>query len=329
MRRRHFIVGLGGAVSGLAAGEKGARAAASAAPSSFTQFLAGVREEAEGRGIPASVLDPALGGLAPDPEVLARIAHQPEFTLSWPAYARRVITPGRIEQGRKERSRLRSLWPVLERNFGVPAGFLLGIWGIESNFGAQCGTFPAIRSLATLAYGSPRRDFFRGELLAALEILHREGFTPAMLEGSYAGALGQPQFMPSSYLRYAVDFNQDGSCDIWNDETDVLASIANFLQKAGWRPGLGWGARIAGAGSAGEKGPPRPGGESASLSRWRAEGVREAVALGPEDAPARLLIPRGSTERFLVTSNFDVIKTYNRSDFYALAVALLGERIMS
>lgn len=322
MRRRHFMGGLAGLGGGLGSGPGRAWADGPADPG-FAGFLTGVRAEAERAGIPREMLDTALSGLSPDPEVLALMAHQPEFTLSWPVYARRALSPARVRQGRAAYGRLRPLWPVLARDFGVPPALLLGIWGLESNYGESCGDFPAIRSLATLAYGTARREFFRGELLAALEIIHRQGFAPAVLRGSYAGALGQPQFMPSSYLRYGVDFDQDGSCDIWHDEADVLASIANFLKSKGWDPALRWGARIAS-----RQGAPVPEGAPAPLAVWRRAGIGEAARLGPAGAAARLVRPRGGEEVFLVTSNFDIIKAYNHSDFYALAVALLGERII-
>ncbi len=342
MQRRDFLTGLGVGLGGLLGGAGLPFHPASAAPNDaapngvapndangadFARFLATVRAEGAARGLPAAVLDAALGGLTPDPQVLALIAHQPEFTLPWPVYAGRAISPARIAAGRAARRRVAPLLPVLERDFGVPSAILLGIWGIESNYGATPGNFPAIRSLATLAYGSARPAFFRAELFAALEIIRRQGLSPATLAGSYAGALGQPQFMPSAYLRYAVDFNQDGSADIWHDEADVLASIANYLKDNGWTPGLAWGAPLAAgappAGSAASSGQTGP----LPLAVWRARGVREAARLGSPEAKARLLLPRGGQKPFLVTANFDVIKEYNHSDFYALAVALLGERI--
>jgi len=215
---------------------------------------------------------------------------------------------------------------VRER-FGVDPGVITGIWGLESNFGAGMGDFHVVEALATLAWEGRRASFFRGELLAALRILDHGDVTPGRMLGSYAGAMGQPQFMPSSYLSYAVDFEGHGRRDIWTSRPDVFGSIANYLARSGWRAGESWGQPVAlGAGlerAAGGRDDRRPVGE------WLRLGVRPADGrpLARPDVPAALVQPDGAGgEAFLVYANFGAIRRYNPSDFYALAVGLLGDR---
>ena len=311
-------------------------APASAAPG-FSAFLAGVRAEAAARGIAPGVLSAALGGLAPDPKVLKLDRHQPEFTMTWAHYSALLITRTRIDAGRAAYRAHRALFHQIATRFGVAPGPILGIWGLESNYGATTGNFGVVDALATLAWGSGRKTFFRNELIAALRILNTGDITPAQMTGSWAGAMGQPQFMPSAYLHYAVDITGTGRRDIWHSVPDVLASIANYLAGSGWRRGQGWGVPavvlpgFAGAGT-------RP--EAA----WRQLGVVPMGAPGgaPGSAPGgapggavppgplALVRPAGTTgPAYLVGSNFAAIRRYNPSDFYALVVGLLGDRIVA
>jgi peptidoglycan lytic transglycosylase B len=214
--------------------------------------------------------------------------------------------------------------------FGVDPGVVAGIWGLESSFGTGMGDFHVVEALATLAWEARRAGFFRGELLAALRILQHGDVTPAHMLGSYAGAMGQPQFMPSSYLRYAVDFEGHGRRDIWTSRPDVLGSIANYLAQSGWRGGEQWGqpvslpARFDTAATGREI--QRPVGE------WMRLGVRAADgrSLAHADVPAAMLLPDGGAgDAFLVYANFAAIRRYNPSDYYALVVGLLGDAVVA
>ena len=305
-------------------------AAAADGPGGFAGFLDGVWAEARGRGIAPGVLAAALDGLVPNQGVLARERHQPEFTMTWAHYQALLITPTRIAAGQAAYRAYQPLFAAVARRFGVGPGVILGIWGIESSFGASSGGFRVVDALATLAWASGRPAFFRAELMDALHILNDGDITAPGMTGSYAGAMGQPQFMPSSYLHYAVDFTGDGRRNIWTSVPDVLASIANYLARNGWRPGPGWGAPavVAAADTTLLGGPPR------SLAGWRRLGVapedRTASRRLPPDAPLSLVRPDGPAgPAFLVTADFAAIRRYNPSDFYALAVGLLGDRILA
>ena len=302
-------------------------AVAGVGPGGFAGFLAGVRAEARQRGISPRVLDAALDGLRPNQDVLARERHQPEFTMTWARYQALLVTPARIAAGRVAWREHRALFASVARRYGVGPGVILGIWGIESNFGTTTGQFRVVDALATLAWASGRTRFFRAELLDALRILDHHDVTAAGMTGSYAGAMGQPQFMPSSYLRYAVDFTGDGRRNIWTNVPDVLGSIANYLARNGWRPGQEWGmaVRVPAADATLLGGPAR------ALEAWRARGVVPEAGgrLPPAEAPLSLVRPDGPAgPGFLVTGNFAAIRRYNPSDFYALAVGLLGDGIL-
>jgi membrane-bound lytic murein transglycosylase B len=266
--------------------------------------------------------------VSPNQKVLDRDRHQPEFTMTWERYKTLVINDQRIANGRDVVARERPLFRQVEERFGVGPGVIAGIWGLESGFGAATGDFHVIEALATLAWDGRRASFFRGELMAALKILENGDIAPTKMTGSYAGAMGQPQFMPSSYLRYAVDFEGHGKRDIWNSRPDVLGSIANYLAKSGWRAGEGWGQQVVL--------PPNFDISSASrdivrpLGDWIRLGVRptgSAWRAGP-DRPSAIVAPDGATgDAFAVHANFKAIRRYNPSDFYAIAVGLIGDRV--
>ncbi|HVC60771.1 MAG TPA: lytic murein transglycosylase [Acetobacteraceae bacterium] len=303
---------------------------AQAAPDSFAGFLVRLRAEAGRLGISAVTLDRALAGLAPNAKVLERDRHQPEFTLTWAQYRALLITDKRIETGRAAVRDNRTLLAAVRARFGVGPAPVAGIWGVESSFGAQTGDFHVVDALATLAWDGRRASFFRPELIAALKILDHGDVTPTRMTGSYAGAMGQPQFMPTSYLRYAVDFAGDGRRDIWTNRADVLASIANYLARSGWRAGQTWGQAVilpAGFGTAAAgRQVRRP------LDDWARQGVRPLQ--GPwratAETSAAMLLPDGAGgEAFVVYPNFGAIRRYNPSDFYALAVGLLGDTLVA
>ena len=298
-------------------------ARARAAPSSFAAFLATLRADAGRAGISKATLDRALAGIAPNAKVLERDRHQPEFTMTWSQYRALLITDKRIDAGRAAVRANHALLSQVHARYTVPPGVITGIWGLESSFGTQTGDFHVVEALATLAWEGRRASFFHSELIAALRILDHADVTPGRMTGSYAGAMGQPQFMPSSFYTYAVDFTGDGRRDIWTSVPDVLASIANYLARSGWRRGLTWGYEVV-----------LPHGfdyrsSHGSFVEWMRRGVRRADGGAlPRTGDGFLLFPSGAGgPAFLVTANFNVIKLYNNSDVYALAVGHLGDRM--
>ena len=304
-------------------------AGAQAASGTFAAFLDGLRADARKAGIAPATFDRAFAGVVPNQKVLERDRHQPEFTMTWARYRALVIGEQRIVNGREAVARERTLLRRVEERFGVGPGVVAGIWGLESSFGTQTGDFRVIEALATLAWDGRRAAFFRGELMAALKILDHGDIAPGKMTGSYAGAMGQPQFMPSSYLRYAVDFEGHGKRDIWNSRADVLGSIANYLANSGWRSGEGWGQQVTLPPgfdfSASGRDAMRP------LGDWARQNVRPLGGAwrAGSDMPAAIIAPDGAGgEAFVVHANFKAIRRYNPSDFYALAVGLIGDRII-
>jgi membrane-bound lytic murein transglycosylase B len=303
---------------------------ARAATDSFQGFLVGLRAEARRSGIAAATLDRAFAGVQPNPKVLERDRHQPEFTMAWAQYRTLLITDQRIANGRAAWQQNRLLFGRVQDRFGVEPGVIVGIWGLESSFGTGMGDFHVVEALATLAWEGRRAGFFRGELIAALHILDNGDVTPARMTGSYAGAMGQPQFMPSSYLRYAVDFEGHGRRDIWSSKPDVLGSIANYLARSGWRSGEPWGQPVALPNNFNTSSTGRD--NRRSVDEWTRLGVRSADGrpLARADAPAAVILPDGAGgEAFLVYANFAAIRRYNPSDYYALVVGLLGDMIVA
>ena len=305
-----------------------AQAAFAAPGGSFQDFVAGVKADARRAGISQITLDQAFVGVVANQKVLEKDRHQPEFTMTWERYKTLVINDQRIANGRDVVARERTLFHQVEQRFGVSPGVIAGIWGLESGFGAATGAYRVIEALATLAWDGRRASFFRGELMAALKILENGDIAPAKMTGSYAGAMGQPQFMPSSYLRYAVDFENHGKRDIWTSKPEVLGSIGNYLQKSGWRAGEGWGQpAILPSGfdlSAAGRDNMRP------LSDWARAGVRPMGGAwrAGNDRPAAVVAPDGITgDAFVVYANFKAIRRYNPSDFYAIAVGTIGDRV--
>ena len=300
-----------------------------AAPDSFQSFLARLRADAQRAGISSATLTRALANLQPNQLVLDRYNHQPEFTLTWAQYRARLITDQRIANGRVAYQQNRAVFGQVQDRYAVEPGVIIGIWGLESSFGTGMGDFHVVDALATLAWEGRRAAFFRGELMAALHILDHGDVAPAHMMGSYAGAMGQPQFMPSSYLRYAVDFEGNGRRDIWTSKPDVLASIANYLQQSGWRGGDSWGQPvILPPGFAGETGRDA----KRSVAEWMRLGVRAGSnrPLPRPDTQAAVVQPDGpGTEAFLVYGNFAAIRRYNPSDYYALTVGLLGDSVVT
>jgi membrane-bound lytic murein transglycosylase B len=301
-----------------------------AAPDGFQNFLTGLRAEARRAGISPATLDHAFVGVQPNQKVLERALHPPEFTMTWAQYRAMLITDQRIANGRAAYAQNRALLQRVRERFGVDPGVITGIWGLESSFGAGMGDFHVIEALATLAWEGRRTSFFRSELIAALRILDHGDISPAHMLGSYAGAMGQPQFMPSSYLRYAVDFEGHGRRDIWTSKPDVLGSIANYLAQSGWRGGESWGQPVTLPASFDRVATGRD--ERRPLAEWTRLGVRPADgrSLPRSDVSAAVVQPDGpGGEAFLVYANFVAIRRYNPSDYYALVVGLLGDAIVT
>src|SRR4051794_29363066 len=213
-------------------------------PPPFDEWLAGVRAEAITRGIRPEVVEQALAGIEPVPQILERDRSQAEFTLDLETYLKRRLTPLTVRTAQQMYSRHRELLGRIGEQYGINPRIVVAVWGLESNFGRFAGVRPTIPTLATLAYDPRRGGMFRSELFSALEILNRGDITIDRLKGSWAGALGQPQFMPSSYLEYAQDFDGDGRRDIWSSDADVFASIAYYMQRHGWSAGESWGAEV-------------------------------------------------------------------------------------
>ncbi|MDD2878606.1 MAG: lytic murein transglycosylase [Acidiphilium sp.] len=293
----------------------------------FSGFLTGLGSRARQQGVPDSIIDQALGGLTPNAQVIHLDGHQPEFTLTWAQYSARVVTPARIKDGHAKQAQLRPIFADIRQRFGVAAAPIMGIWGIETDFGVIQGDFQVIDSLATLAWFR-NSTFFANEAIAAMKIAARGDAPLPRLIGSWAGAMGQPQFMPSVYLTTAINFSGRGTPNIWTSVPDTMASIANYLHKARWVPGLpssepvlipsGFNAALAGRD------------HHLPLARWQAMGLHRFANAAPlpPATEASLLLPDGPTgAAYLVYANFTAIRRYNPSDLYALAVGELGRLI--
>ena len=311
-----------------------------ASRASFTEFLAGVHTEALERGIRQEILDAALAGVEePLAVVIERDRTQAESVLPLETYIARRLTPKAIAAAQNGLAKQRGLLKEVAARYGVPPEILVAVWGIESNFGRFTGIRPTISALATLAWDQRRPTLFRGELFAALEILNHGDVDVSQLRGSWAGAMGQVQFMPSSYLKFAEDSDGDGRRDIWTSAPDVFASIANYLKGHGWTAGQAWGREVVVSTEAAEKiaatVAQRAGTCKATREmtvalpekEWRQLGVRlSAGAPLPAGGPDAAMVS-GAKRHFLVYQNYDALLEYNCSHAYAASVGLLANRI--
>jgi membrane-bound lytic murein transglycosylase B len=290
---------------------------------SFAAFLDGLWPDAAKAGISRTTFDAAFAGLTPDLAVIGAMRHAPEYGKPFGAYLASLASPGRIAGGLRKSAQWAVTLRAVEQKFGVDQSILVSIWGVESSFGDGEEPWDVFRSLATLAHARLQHPLFRDELLSALTVLQSGRIPRHEFLGSYAGAMGQPQFLPSSYLKYAVDFDGDGKADIWRSVPDVLASIANYLEKSGWQPGVRWGFEVT-----------VPPDFDYRLSRgafaeWTRRGVMRTDG-GPLPASGNAIVffPSGAGgPAFLVTDNFVVLKRFNNSDAYALAVGVLADRL--
>lgn len=322
--RRSFLLGAVAVLSSFSAGT-------GLADSGFNRWISTFKKTALANGVTAATFDHAFKGIkAPDPDVLEKAAKQPEFSETAWSYFDNRVNEDTITRGRTEAKRWARWLSVIERNFGVPPSILLAIWSMETNYGEAMKRVDimkdTIRSLATLAYASPRRaKYARTQLIMALKILQQGDIDRRHFSGSWAGAMGHTQFIPTSYMRYAVDIDGDNRRDIWNSVPDALASTANLLQKNGWQRGRTWGYEVV----LPHQKNKFPGGFQ-TLSQWEKMGLKRTngKAFPYPSTTATLKLPQGrGGPVFLVTKNFFVLKRYNNADRYALAVGLLADQI--
>ena len=293
---------------------------------SFEQWREHMRGKAVQAGITAQLFDRAFAGVTPDPAVVKADGAQPEFTRPVWEYLEGAISPVRVRKGQALLGEHAATLAAIEQRYGVDRETLVAIWGMESNFGQFMGNNSVIRSLATLAYEGRRPQFAEDQLLAALQILQSGDIDVGGMRGSWAGAMGQTQFIPTTYLSHAVDFDGDGRRDIWNSSADALASAAHYLHAAGWQQGRAWGIQVT-----------LPSGFDYALAdstirktyaQWQALGVKGTPTRVAADDAGYLLLPAGHRgPAFLVFRNFAAILRYNNSSSYALAVGLLGQRL--
>ena len=301
---------------------------ASTPQSGLDQWIAGFRPRALAAGIAPATFDRAFQGIRYNADVIERDRNQAEFTRTLWDYLDRAVSDLRVENGKAALARHRRTLDRLEATHGVPAEVVAAIWGLESSYGANRGDIPVIEALATLAHDGRRGAFFEAQLIDALRILQSGDVDPAAFTGSWAGAMGHTQFIPSSFHAFAVDFDGDGRRDIWSDDpTDALASTAAYLARSGWQPGLPWGIEVTLPSDidymlAGN-------GQAQPIADWAALGLRDARGGPlPEIGPAELLLPAGAQgAAFLITPNFRAIERYNAADAYVIAVGHLSDRL--
>ncbi|WP_424930922.1 lytic murein transglycosylase [Amaricoccus macauensis] len=297
-------------------------------PESFRAWKSGFRSRAIAQGIQPSVFDAAFRGVGVNSEVMRLDSRQAEFTKPIWEYLDSAASPDRVTNGRARRAEYASTMAAIEQTYGVDSDTVLAIWGMETNYGTYRGDIPVIESLATLAYEGRRKSFAEDQLIAALKIIQAGDTQPANMIGSWAGAMGHTQFIPTSYLSYAVDFNGDGRRDVWSDSpVDALASAANYLSRAGWQSGAPWGMEV--RLPAGFNYALADDSNRRSVSQWRTAGVRTMNGTTlPDYGPAAIIAPAGARgPAFIVYQNFYVIKRYNNATSYALGVGHLGDRI--
>jgi len=289
----------------------------------FDTYIRRLWPQAEQRGITRATFDLAFRGMQPDASVIALTQRQAEYGRPVAAYISSAVSASRLAGGAQQLAKWADTLAAVEKRYGVDRHILVAIWGLETGYGAAPGGKDIIRSLVTLAASGYREEFCRDELLHALKILQEGHIAREKMTGSWAGAMGLPQFIPSSFMRFAVDFSGDGKRDIWTNVPDVLGSIANYFKLNGWQPGLPWGFEAL-----------VPKGfdyrrSRASYAEWQKLGLRRADGGAfPAQGDAVLLFPAGARgPGFLVTGNFVAIKRYNNSDAYALAIAHLADRL--
>jgi lytic murein transglycosylase len=289
----------------------------------FAAFTAKLWPDAQAKGVTRTTFDVAMQGITPDQRVIAATKRQPEYGKPFGEYVNAIVNKRRIADGELKAKQWAKTFDAVETRFGVERWTLLALWGIESDFGAEKDRWDVFRSLATLAYVGYRDPYFRNELIVAMRIMQKERFARSRMVSSWAGAMGQTQFMPSNVADYAIDFDGDGQSDLWTNVPDILGSTANYLRKENWKKGLPWGFEVL---------LPKDFDLMHShdnFSGWRKLGLRRADGKPfPNDGNGILFFPAGAKgPAFIVTENFDVLKEYNNSDAYAVAVGHLADRL--
>jgi membrane-bound lytic murein transglycosylase B len=298
------------------------------AQTDFSQCLARLERTALDSGISTGTVERVLPNVEPRESVIESDRNQPEFLATFADYLGRRATNERITQGRALYAEHRSLLDELTRQYGVPGHYIVSFWGLETNYGRYLGNVPVFDSLSALACDARRSEFFTEQFVNALEIVDRGDVEPDVMRGSWAGAMGQTQFMPSSYLRHAVDGDGDGRVDLWNSTPDALTSAANFLRNIGWQSGFRWGREVLlpegfDYALAGRD-------ERRDLREWRGIGITDVAGrpLAGLDIQAAIVVPSGQRgPAFVIYDNFDVIMRWNRSEYFALTVGHLADRI--
>lgn len=293
----------------------------------WTSWLADVRQEALAQGISPTVFEQAFAGVhEPSRKVKGLARSQPEHRLTFSKYRNSRVDPYRIIIGRKEYERNHAVLTQIGKEYGVDPCFIVSFWGLESSYGSYMGNFPVIPSLATLAYDSNRPAFFRKELFLALHILNDGHVSLAQFKGEWAGASGQPQFLPSSWVKYAVDYDGDGRKDIWGSKPDVFASIANYMKKNGWQTGEPWAVYVKLPANFDMKLEGKT--TVKPVSEWNAMGIRteDGQPLPYENLHASIVKPLGGPV-FLAYPNYKMILHYNNSIYYAGAIGYLADKI--
>ncbi len=301
----------------------GVSAPAQAQEPSFAAFVRALWPDAQAKGITRPNFDLAMKGVTPDPRVIAATKRQPEYGKPVGAYINDAVSAGRIKRGHAKAKEWTKIFDAVEKKFAVERWVLLALWGMETDYGAARDKWDVFRSLATLAFVRYRHPYFRNELIIAMLIMQDNHFARDKMVSSWAGAMGQTQFMPTNVIDFAVDFSGDGKSDIWTNVPDVLASTGNYLHKGNWKHGLSWGFEVT-----------IPKGfdymkSRASFADWEKLGVRRADGKPfPPSGAGILFFPSGANgPAFIATENYAVLKEYNNSDAYAIAVGHLADRI--
>ena len=300
-----------------------------ASATTFDSWLSDFEKEAITKGISPLTLEKAFKSVKPIPRVIELDRRQPEFTLTFKQYLDRVVSKRRTRIGKSKLIKHQELLSRVSRKFNVQPRFIVALWGIETDFGRITGGFPVISSLATLAFDGRRSSFFRKELILALKIIEDGHITAKAMKGSWAGAMGQNQFMPSSFHSFAIDYDGDGSADIWNSLPDIFASIANYLAKSGWKGDQNWGRPVLLPTTFSKKLVGKK--VKKKIQSWSELGVKKAngMMLPIAKMSASIIRPEkgGLGPAYIIYNNYRVILKWNRSNYFATAVGILADSL--